>query len=372
MSRPASRILFLATETYRTGGIQRFNRTFLSACEELGLACDVLSLRDTPETISAQPQHPDTRIRGFSGQRIAFASAIMRTLVRTRFDSIVVGHINFLDMVAAMTKATPRRVGQLLLIAHGIEVWSGIHNVRRLAFRSLTQVLCVSRYTKQRLEEQVPRVPSSKFVVFPNALSKEWVDNASSLRPKSLVTTDQNYILSVTRLDEGDRYKGIVTALEAFSMLRDRTLRYVVVGKGNDMAFLRLVAERCGVADRVDFLGSLPDADLVRLYRECRAFVLPSGKEGFGIVFLEAMFFNAPVIAAHEKGARDVVIDGETGLTVQYGDVVGLRDALECLLADSVLADTLRANGRASVTGTGPFTFDNFTARCAQVLGFGD
>jgi len=45
-----------------------------------------------------------------------------------------------------------------------------------------------------------------------------------------------------------------------------------------------------------------------------RRLVLPSGKEGFGIVFLEAMYFGAPVIAAAEKGALDVVQDGETGL----------------------------------------------------------
>jgi len=54
-------------------------------------------------------------------------------------------------------------------------------------------------------------------------------------------------------------------------------------------------------------------------------FVLPSGKEGFGIVFLEAMFFGAAVIAASEKGALDVIQDGETGLLVRFGDTVALR-----------------------------------------------
>jgi glycosyltransferase involved in cell wall biosynthesis len=268
----------------------------------------------------------------------------------------------------------------LVLVGHGIEVWNGIRSLRRLTMRSVNKVLCVSRYTKERMEQQAPFLARERFMVFHNALSEEWAAKATELAAASATVgrssaldaeSSKNFILSVTRLDKGDRYKGIVTVLEAFAMLHDRSLRYVVVGEGNDLPFLKSVATRCGVADRVDFLGTLSDTDLVGLYRGCRAFVLPSGKEGFGIVFLEAMFFNAPVIAAHEKGARDVVTDGETGLTIAYGDVVGLRDALERLLADESLANRLRSNGLQCVTGSGPFTFDQFTRRCAHALSLG-
>jgi len=90
---------------------------------------------------------------------------------------------------------------------------------------------------------------------------------------------------------------------------------------------------------------------------------LPSGKEGFGIVFLEAMFFGAPVIAASEKGAVDVVRDGETGIAVRYGDTIAIKEAIERLQFDTNLRDRLCANGRSLVSDQGPFTFASFVER---------
>jgi phosphatidyl-myo-inositol dimannoside synthase len=151
-------------------------------------------------------------------------------------------------------------------------------------------------------------------------------------------------------------------------MLEDTSVQYVVAGSGDDRAFLERVAARFGVSDRVHFTGAVSDSELVMLYRECSAFVLPSSKEGFGIVFLEAMFFGAPVIAAAEKGALDVVHHDETGLLVPYGDTVSLRVAIERLLGDAELRDRVRAAGHATVVGEGPFTFRAYVGRLARAL----
>lgn len=180
-----------------------------------------------------------------------------------------------------------------------------------------------------------------------------------------------HFILSVTRLERGDRYKGIATVIEAFSMLADDTMHYYIIGRGNDLSFLQRAAERCGVQNRVHFLRGVDDSELTSLYRNCAAFVLPSGKEGFGIVFLEAMFFGAPVIAAREKGALDVVRDGETGLSVRFGDTIAIKEAIERIVSDTALRERLRANGASLVTGGGPFTFATFARRCAGVFEFG-
>jgi glycosyltransferase involved in cell wall biosynthesis len=108
------------------------------------------------------------------------------------------------------------------------------------------------------------------------------------------------------------------------------------------------------------------DAELVQLYTSCQAFVLPSGKEGFGIVFLEAMFFGAPVIAAQEKGTLDVIEDGETGLLVRFGDSIALRRAIEHLTSDAALRERLRERARLDVIDDGKFTFSRFKARTAE------
>jgi phosphatidyl-myo-inositol dimannoside synthase len=208
-----------------------------------------------------------------------------------------------------------------------------------------------------------------RLIIFPNALANTWGRVATAPSARSLPA---RFILSVTRLDRGDRYKGIATVIEAFSMLADDSMHYCIVGHGNDLPFLRLVAERCGVKDRVHFMHEISDSELIALYQKCAAFVLPSGKEGFGIVFLEAMFFGAPVIAADEKGALDVVRDGDTGLSVRFGDTIAIKEAIERIQADRDLRERVRANGRSLVVEDGPFTFAGFTRRCAEVFGVGE
>jgi glycosyltransferase involved in cell wall biosynthesis len=264
---------------------------------------------------------------------------------------------------------------RLLLITHGIEVWTGVRNLRRKSLSAVDTILCVSDYTRQMMRSQAPELDEARFSLFPNALSESWLARQAQAERVSLETTSTvrgRFILSVARLSRYDRMKGILSVIEALPMLEDREVSYVVAGQGDDMEFLRRTAQRCGVEHRVHFLGSVTDETLVDLYRRCEAFVLPSGQEGFGIVFLEAMYFGAPVIAARAKGAVDVVQDGETGLLVAFGDVVALKEAVDRLLSTPALRQQLRERARANVTGEGPFTFHAFVQRCSTLLGDGN
>jgi glycosyltransferase involved in cell wall biosynthesis len=306
-------------------------------------------------------------VTGFSGERRRFALAVARSLWFDRHERIVVGHINLLSLVICLLSLRPfRPATEVILVAHGIEVWSGIGRLRRHALARTQSVLCVSQYTRQRILEQAPGLEPERLTLFPNALSEIWRSTAAIESARAL---PERFILSVTRIERGDRYKGIVTVIEALGMLEDPSTHYCVIGQGDDLPFLKCVAERCGVSHRVHFLSGVSDAELITLYRRCAAFVLPSGKEGFGIVFLEAMYFGAPVIAAAEKGAVDVVRDGETGMLVRFGDAVALKGVVERLQHDRALRERVIAGGHATVTAAGQFTFARFAQRCADVLG---
>jgi len=362
-ARVPPRVLFLFTEVFAKGGIQRFNQTLLEACDQIGIHCRVLSLNDSMVSIAEHPAPGAGSMAGFSGNRREFALAVTGALLRGRYDRVVIGHINFLTLAAAVLLLKPLRRAPTMLIAHGIEVWNGIGTARRYALSRISRILCVSGYTRQRILDQAPALIAERLTIFPNALANTW-DRVVMLPAARSSST--RYLLSVTRLERGDRYKGIATVIEAFSMLADDSLQYYIVGHGNDAAFLQLVAERCGVKSRVHFMRGVGDSDLISLYQNCEAFVLPSGKEGFGIVFLEAMFFGAPVIAAREKGAMDVVQDGATGLAVEFGDTIAIKEAIERLMTDSQLRERLRTNGRSTVVDGGAFTFTRFVRRCER------
>lgn len=359
------RILFLFTEVFANGGIQRFNQTVLEACSRLGIGGVVLSIHDSAASVARNRQQQPFSVIGFSGNRRRFALTTVRMLLLERFDRVVIGHVNLISMVACVLALRPTRQGATILMAHGIEVWSGIGFFRRRALARIDRILCVSRYTRQRILEQASELASGRLIIFPNALADNW--GCGSPLPVTRLLP-QRYILSVTRLEPGDRYKGIATVIEALSMLADGSMQYLVIGRGEDLPFLELVAERCGVRERVHFLRDVGDSELMSIYRRCTAFVLPSGNEGFGIVFLEAMSFGAPVIAAREKGALDVVRDGETGLLVRFGDTIAIRDAIERIVSDGPLREHLRGNGLSLVSEGGQFTFSRFVQRCAEIF----
>ena len=364
------RALVLLTETFANGGIQRFNRTFLTACARLSVSCDVLSLGDSEASRTHWEAPKSARVRVFARNKVRFALAASAALLRGGHQFIIVGHVNLIELVAANVALRGAGGARVLLIAHGIDVWSGMEGWgRRRALTVVDLILSVSRYTRRRLCEQRPELTADRFTIFPNALSEIWAERSARGASVDLpVKLPKKFLLSVTRLDRGDRYKGLVSVIEAVAMLADTSVHYIVAGRGEDQGFLERVALRCGLSERVHFMGALSDEQLEALYRECAAFVLPSGKEGFGIVFLEAMFFGAPVIAAAEKGAVDVVKDEETGLLVPYGDTMALAAAMERILLDDKLRARLRENARATVVEDGPFTFQAYVARLAHVL----
>jgi phosphatidylinositol alpha-1,6-mannosyltransferase len=363
------RVLLLMGELYAAGGIQRFNRTLLGACGRLDVACDVLTLNDSEAEKASAVLHPAIDVRVFDHDKMRFAVAAVAAARSGRYEIVIVGHINLLTLVAASFAFGRLSSVRLLLIAHGIEVWTCIRGRRRRALAAVDTVLCVSAYTAQMIQQQAPELTDSRFAIFPNALSETWTEQFPDPGgPGDPAGLPRQYLLSVSRLDKNDRYKGIVTALESFAMLQDASLQFLIAGSGDDRVFLQRVAARLQVSDRVSFLGSVSDAELARLYRNCAAFVLPSGKEGFGIVFLEAMYFGAPVIAAGAKGALDVVSHEHTGLLVAYGDTIALKDAMTRLLADTALRERIRVAGRQTVIDDGCFTFDAYVKRLAEIL----
>ena len=97
---------------------------------------------------------------------------------------------------------------------------------------------------------------------------------------------------------------------------------------------MRALAGSLGVADRLVLPGFVADADLPALYRAADLFVMPSRKEGFGIVFLEAMACGTPVVAGNADGSADAVCDGELGAMVDPGDPIALTTAIAEALSD--------------------------------------
>jgi glycosyltransferase involved in cell wall biosynthesis len=166
----------------------------------------------------------------------------------------------------------------------------------------------------------------------------------------------------VGRLNAADAAKGFDTLIEAMVLVRQNhpkaTLR--IVGGGDDEPRLRALANRHGLTEVITFTGIIDDASLQAEYTACDIFALPSRKEGFGLVFLEAMIHGKPCLGARAGGVPEV-INERVGVLADYGNIPEISAAVTDLVQHPRSPDVIRAHAES-------FAFPAFSQRLAAAL----
>ena len=219
--------------------------------------------------------------------------------------------------------------------AHGIEVWNLRAGPKRWGLRQLQRLLPVSRFTAERISQQLgANCPPQGLL--PNSFDPQRFQPGP--RPQPLLERyglqrHQPLIFTLSRLSSFDRYKNIDALISALPpLLRNwPDLRLIVAGTGDDQPRLQHLAKVLGLEREVIFAGRIPDDELPDHYRLATLFALPSEKEGFGIVFLEALGSGLPVLAGNRDGSIDPLVSGRLGLLVDPR--LPLAPALASLLA---------------------------------------
>jgi glycosyltransferase involved in cell wall biosynthesis len=119
-----------------------------------------------------------------------------------------------------------------------------------------------------------------------------------------------------------------------------------VVGDGPNRPALEQIAQQLGITERIRWHGQLSHSDLPRFYQRATAVVVPSIDEGLGLVAVEALLCETPVVAFDSGGLRDVIQHDKTGLLVKPGDRGALASALDDLLARDGRGSDLGRAGR--------------------------
>lgn len=150
--------------------------------------------------------------------------------------------------------------------------------------------------------------------------------------------------------------KGLRYLLEALPLvLAEQPVRLRVVGKGDFEQELRAKVKALGLDAVVDFLGFVSKEELADEYASCDIFVLPAivdskgDTEGLGIVMIEALAHEKPVIASDVGGIVDVISSGTTGLLVPEKDPYALAQAILTLLSDPTRSEQMGRKGLQDV-----------------------
>jgi len=296
---------------------------------------------------------PDSSQWAACGRRkLRFVRSVLR--LSRDSDRILCGHVRQLSVAWLAQRLRPRL--RYYLVAHGVEVWRPFNWLERVALRGAERVLCVSAFTRERLLDHC-RLPENRADVLPNSLDPRFAIRAG--RP---LAECPPIILAVSRLNFADRAKGIEDLIRAMPEVRRRipsaTLR--IVGRGDDVARLQGLAAELQVQDAIRFLGYLPDAGRQAELESCRLFALPSSKEGFGLVFIEAMACARPCLGARVGGIPEVITP-ETGLLVDPGSIPALAEALVRGLQQEWRESDLLERARA-------FSYPVFRHRLGELL----
>jgi glycosyltransferase involved in cell wall biosynthesis len=148
--------------------------------------------------------------------------------------------------------------------------------------------------------------------------------------------------------------KGLEHLLHALAAMKTQA-SLDIVGDGPSRSSLEDLAQQLGVAPRIRWYGQLSHADLPQLYQRATAVVVPSIDEGLGLVAVEALLCETPVVAFDSGGLRDVIQHDRTGLLVKAGDRAALAGTLDDLLTrDGRGADLGRAGRLYALSAFAP------------------
>ncbi|MCF7982636.1 MAG: glycosyltransferase family 4 protein [Pseudomonadales bacterium] len=268
---------------------------------------------------------------------------------------LCVGELNSLSWVAALLK---RLLGvKIINYIHGEEVtnsasYGHYEENRKRYLANADALVAVSLFTKTYLIEHFG-IASDKITLIPNGVDLNLFKPAD--KPLDLIQKHhlegKQILLTVGRLIPR---KGIDKTIAALpEVLKSQpNVHYLIVGVGPYETALKSKVHELALESNVTFVGKVSTEDLSRYYQLCDIFLMPNrtmpdgDTEGFGLVFLEANACGKPVIGGKAGGAVEAVRDGFNGLSVNGESTEEIGDAINRLLTDHALRETIIQNGK--------------------------
>lgn len=331
------------------------------------VACTVGDGPEKPPSLRVIEGIPNVRLRPtrfIPGVRSRTAAGVVRGILSgTRFPLDFAGLKTYIEREGIRILHSTERprdaiycaaLGRLTgakSVVHVHVKWSDEHSaLSRYGVRYSDAALGVSQYVSDTIV--ATGKPRNQVHTVLNAIDVTRWDptlDGSGVRREFSVPDDAPLLVSVSRLFS---WKGQRELVRALAMVRQEVpdVRLLVVGAdetfvhgGSFTQELREIAREVGVLDRVTFTGQR--SDIPQMMAACDLFTMPSFEEPFGLVFLEAMAMQKPVIAVANGGTPEVVQHGTTGLLSGPWDVPGLAQNIVTLLK---AGERRRAMGRAA------------------------
>ena len=227
----------------------------------------------------------------------------------------------------------------LVVTTHGSDTFvpytkGEYEKLKRYADRA-DMLICVSTLLKKRLLECHVTAPM-KIIL-----------NGFHMRGSHADTAKEEYsIVQAGYLIE--RKKADIT-IRAYAELKQNypAAKLTIVGSGDQLSRYQALCGELGVTDSVHFRGFLPNNETLAEMSKAQFFCMPSVREGFGIVYLEAMASGCITIGTQGEGIADLIETGKNGFLVPPENPRAIEDVIDWCLSHPAEADAIAQRGRA-------------------------
>ena len=241
---------------------------------------------------------------------------------------------------------------------------------KKFTLENISKIIAISHDNKKLLEKLYPQ-HAKKIKVIHNGIDLTWWKSQFLSLNKNTIRDIREDMFNIPHSEEEDRpmkdtslvgltvaelhpRKGIHILLHAIQLLikelpeNKRNIRFSIAGDGPQRETLEKLIEKRGLTEYVTLLGR--QKKIPHLMKSADFFVLPSVREAFGLVNLEAMISGLPVIATKTGGIPEIIENDKTGLLVTPESAEELKEAIKKLISSKLLRDHLSKSGKAEVT----------------------
>jgi glycosyltransferase involved in cell wall biosynthesis len=290
----------------------------------------------------------------FSGK---YDAGLMQEIRNYSFVAEIIARENEFDLIHAHDWLTfpagmaAKKVSGKPLIVHvhatdfdrsGGKVNPKVYAIERDGMEMADRIIAVSSMTKATIVTKYG-IPEEKVSVVYNALEPVNQEKGHGLKKG----VDEKIVTFLGRIT---MQKGPEYFIEAAGLVlkKMKNVRFVMAGSGDLMnEMIKRVAE-LGISENFHFTGFLKGDDVIEMLQMTDVFVMPSVSEPFGIVPLEAMQFNVPVIISNQSGVSEII---SHAIKIDFWDTYAMADSIYGLLNYSALANHFKTEGKQEVDG---------------------
>jgi glycosyltransferase involved in cell wall biosynthesis len=221
----------------------------------------------------------------------------------------------------------------------GVNINKEVYDIERRGMEAADRVIAVSNYTRNTIIEKYGIAPAKVMTVHNGIAAATDFTGNKTRHLKEMI---------VTFLGRLTQQKGPEYFVEAAHLLlrHNDNVRFVMAGSGDMLPKLVRQVARLGMGTRFHFTGFLDEQEVQQLFATSDVFVMPSVSEPFGLVPLEAIRANVPVVISRQSGVSEVL---DHVLKVDFWDVGALADAIHGLLTYNSLSNEFRKHGKNEV-----------------------